>query len=60
MASKTVGARGVNEVAEKMGVNKSYVTNATRNALRKLRWPNRLRSLTRFLDEYYQESTRSD
>jgi len=54
---QSVGARGVNETAEKMGVNKTYVVKATKNILRKLRWPNRMRAVTRFFDEYSKKSS---
>ena len=52
-----VGARGVNETAERMNCNKSYVTNTTRNMFRRLRWFNRLRTVTRFLNEYSKKSS---
>jgi preprotein translocase subunit SecE len=49
---KVVGARSVSEVAEKMGVNRTRVIYLTSSLLRKVRWPNRLQAVKRFLDEY--------
>jgi DNA-binding NarL/FixJ family response regulator len=57
MKTKSIGARGVKEVAEHMGTNQTYVVKATKNALRKLRWSNRLRAVKRFFDEYSKESS---
>jgi len=54
---ENIGARGVKETAEKMNCNKSYITNTTRNMFRRLRWFNRLRAVTRFLDEYSKKSS---
>ena len=52
MSKDSIGTRSVSEVAEKMSVSKSYVTSATNNILRKLRWPNRLKAVRKFLSEY--------
>ena len=54
---KSVGARGVIETAEAMGVSKGYVVKAGKNILRKLRWPNRMKAVTRFLNEYSKKSS---
>jgi len=47
-----VGSRTVSDTAEKMGVNRTYVTNTTKNIMRKLRWTNRIPAIKRFFDEY--------
>ena len=52
MSKKSIGARSVGDTAAKMGVNKSYITNTTRKVLRKLRWPNRLKAVRKFINEY--------
>ena len=57
MRDKSIGARGVKEVAEVMGVNKTRVNFLTNNMLRKLRWPNRLRAVKRLVDEYSRQAT---
>ena len=59
MSEDSVGARGVNETAEKMGVNKSRVPQLTCSVFRKLRWPNHLKEMKEFIDEYSEESSRS-
>ena len=57
LKDKSIGARGVNEVAEAMDVHKSRVNFLTSNLLRKLRWPNRLRVVKRLIDEYSRQAT---
>ena len=57
MKNKSVGTRGVIETAEAMGVSKGYVVKAGKNILRKLRWPNRMKAVTRFLNEYSKKSS---
>ena len=57
MSKESVGARSVSEVAEEMGVNRTRVNYLTSNMLRKIRWPNRLRSVMRFLDEYSRKAS---
>jgi len=52
MAKESIGSRGVNETAEKMGVHKSRVNYLTSSILRKVRWSNRLQMVKRFLNEY--------
>ena len=57
MSDESVGARGVNEAAEKMGVHKSRVNFLTSSVLRRLRWSNRLQAVKRFLNEYSRKTS---
>lgn len=56
--NETIGARGVNETAEILSVHKSRVVQMTTNVFRKLRWPNHLKKIEEFIDEYTVEPPR--
>lgn len=59
MNDKTVGSRAVNDTALKLGVNKSRVTQLTCLVFRKMRWPNSMKKIEDFIDEYNKKLTES-